>query len=84
MNLQQLRELAGIKRNEDEILLDEAIEIPENITLEEVNKMFDAAKKALGLANKLRDPDEKKKHMSQVMSGLNKIRAAVQKLSKQQ
>jgi len=84
MNLQQIRELAGIKRSEDEILLDEAVEIPENITFEEISKMFDAAKRALGLANKLRDPTEKKKHVSQVMSGLNKIRAAVHKLEKQQ
>lgn len=63
-------------------LLDESVEIPENVSIEHINTMFDAAKRALGIANKLKDPADRKKHMGRVMSGLNKIRTAIRHLSK--
>lgn len=83
MDMSQIKELAGIKPSADAQLLNEAVEIPANVTVEQVMAMFDAAKRALGLANKLKDPADKKKHMSVVLGGLNKIRAAIKRMSKE-
>lgn len=61
-------------------MLEEAVEIPADVSVEKLESMFDAAKRALGIANKLKDPAEKKKHLSQVMKGLNKIRNSVMRM----
>lgn len=61
-------------------ILDENVEIPKHVSLEQINSMFDAAKRALGIANKLKDPADRKKHLARVMSGLNKIRTAIRRL----
>lgn len=44
--------------------------------------MLDAAKRGLGLANKLRNPEDKKKNLRMVMINLNKIRHALAKVEK--
>ena len=48
-----------------------------------VSKMFDAAKKGLGLVNKLPRGAEKAKHASRVMTNMNIIRAAIARIQKQ-
>ena len=45
----------------------------------ELEKLLDAAKRGLGLANKLKNPAEKKKHLSRILGNLNKIRAALKR-----
>lgn len=42
-------------------------------------KMLEAAKRGLSAANKLKNPEEKKKHIKNVFTNLNKIRAQLQK-----
>lgn len=80
-----LREM-GVIGKQDRIMhakdVKEAVEIPVDVSMEKLESMFDAAKRALSLANKFKDPADKKKHLSQVMSGLNKIRNAVQRMIK--
>lgn len=50
----------------------------ETMPLEEIQKRMEAASRAMGIANKFKNPDLKKKHLSIVMSHMNTIRAALQ------
>ena len=45
--------------------------------IEEIQKRMEAASRALGIVNRLRDPQYKKQHLSRVMSNMNTIRAAL-------
>ena len=78
MDMQRLQQLAGVTY--DDIPVMEAVEIPENVSLEDIERMFDAARRGLGIVNKLKNPAERKKHASAVLSNLNKIRAALQRV----
>lgn len=51
--------------------------------IEEIQKRMEAASRALGIANRLRDPEYKKKHLSMVLSSMNTIRAALKHAIKQ-
>ena len=75
MDLARIKQLSGYEEQ-----LIEAVEIPDDITLEDIEKMFDAAKRGLGIVNKIKDPIQKKKHASAVLSNLNKIRGAMQRI----
>jgi hypothetical protein len=67
-------------REEDlEALLSEAtLELPANLTLpelmDEAYKRFTAARQALGISNKLKDADQRKKHQSRVLKAINGLR----------
>jgi hypothetical protein len=61
--------------------LDEATVFPEDVTISEVMKMFDGAKKAVGLMNKLKNPADRKRHASAIFKNLNRIRAMIMKLT---
>lgn len=67
-------------REEDlEALLTEAtLELPANLTLpelmDEAYKRFTAARAALGISNKLKDTDQRKKHQSRVLKAINGLR----------
>lgn len=76
MDIERMKDLAGV----DSELLTEVVEIPENVSLEQLETMLDAAKKGLGLANKLKNVNDKKKHMSATLTNLNKIRGALQRM----
>lgn len=91
MDLNKLRELSGIEEScyhllEDNIRemesLEEAFVKTEGVSIDQLQMMFDAARRGLGLANKLR-PEDKKKHLKRIMSNLNTIRAALKRLIKQ-
>jgi len=51
--------------------------------IEEIQKRMEASSRALGIANKLRDPGYRKQHLSRIMSNMNTIRAALQHMIKQ-
>ena len=53
-----------------------------NTLFDETMAMLNAAKKGLGLANKLTDPAGRKKHKSRVMGNMNRIRAKFNRLQK--
>ena len=61
--------------------LDEDTVFPEDVTISEVMKMFDGAKKAVGLMNKLKNPADRKRHASAIFKNLNRIRAMIMKLT---
>lgn len=73
MNLDEIRELAGIEQ------LMEVVQIPENASLEDIVGMLDAAKRGLSLANRLTNKNERDKHVRAVFVNLNKIRGALSK-----
>lgn len=79
MELNRMKELAGVAISEPEhnIMLNEMAVISTDATIDQVAAMLDAAKRGLGFANKLRNPEEKKKHVRAVFINLNKIRAAL-------
>lgn len=47
------------------------------VPIEELQARLDAASRALGIVNRLQNPNDKRKHISRVMSNLNTIRAAL-------
>ena len=79
MELNRMKELAGVAISEPEhnIMLNEMAVISTDATIDQVAAMLDAAKRGLGFANKLRNPEDKKKHVRAVFINLNKIRAAL-------
>lgn len=52
-------------------------------TLEEMTRRFDAARRALGLVNKLQDGPTKKKHASRVLAQMNTFRHYINVVAKQ-
>lgn len=64
------------------IMLDEMAAIPVDADLETVASMLDAAKRGLGFANKLSDPNQRKRHARAVFINLNKIRTALSRYLK--
>jgi len=81
MNINEMRKLAGLgQKNDDLSILDEAVEIPAGASQEHVEKMLDAAKRALQIVKKLKDPKEREKHRSRVRRGLAKIQAHLEKI----
>ncbi|MNC37149.1 hypothetical protein D3C75_857040 [compost metagenome] len=52
-------------------------------TIEEFSRRFDAARRALSIVNKIRDPEQKKKHASRVLSNMNVIRHYLNTLVRQ-
>lgn len=51
--------------------------------LDKINQMFNAARKGLGLVNKLPYGDSKLKHTRRVMGNLNRIRGSLRRLESQ-
>ena len=51
-------------------------------TIEKIQKRMEAASRALGLVNKIKDRELKSKHLSRVISNMNTIRAALQYMTK--
>ena len=51
--------------------------------MDEASKRFAASRKALGLVNKLKNTEDRRKHRKMVMSNMNKLRGLVQRIYKQ-
>ncbi len=86
MDDMRLRKLAGIETTVlDELALLEKVYQGKNLSaidtdvmpVEEVQKRMDAASKAMGLINRLEDPEKRKDHYKRVMANMNTIRAAL-------
>ena len=61
-------------------LLTESADV--NALFDETSSMLAAAKRGLGISNKLKDPDSRKKNRSRIMGTLNKLRAQLGKIAK--
>lgn len=53
------------------------------VPVEELQDRLEAASRALSIANRLRNSDDKRRHLSRVMSNLNTIRSALNHAMKQ-
>ncbi len=62
------------------ILLVESADV--NALFDEASKMLAAAKRGLGIANKLKDPEGRKKNRSRIMGTLNKLRGSLSRIAK--
>jgi hypothetical protein len=65
----RLYQQSGIQESLDEQNLPEL--------LYQAEQQFIAARKGLGLTNKLKDPEQRKKHRSRVMKTLNRLRRQI-------
>jgi hypothetical protein len=88
MDIARLRQLSGTTRvstqGETSLYreLTEVVEIPGDITMEELVKRLDACKRALSIVSTLPDPADKKKWLSATFVNLNKVRGALQRMMK--
>lgn len=86
MEMSRIKQLAGLKHHVTEgeaklfQQLNEVVEIPQDITMDELIQRLDACKRALAIVNKMQDPADKKKWMSATFVNLNKVRAALQRM----
>lgn len=88
MDIDRIRQLAGTTRvpakGEASFYreLTEVVEIPADISIEELGKRLDACKRALSIATTMQDPADKKKWVSATFVNLNKVRAALARMIK--
>jgi hypothetical protein len=61
--------------------LTEATVIPAHVTIEEILKMYDAARRGISLMNKIKDKAQRKRHASNIFKNLNIIKAMVMKMT---
>jgi hypothetical protein len=88
MDIDRIRQLAGTARvpakGEASFYreLTEVVEIPADISMEELSKRLDACKRALSIATTMQDPADKKKWVSATFVNLNKVRGALARMLK--
>jgi hypothetical protein len=89
MDLTRVRQLAGTTRTPEQgemtlyRQLVEVVELPADISLDEISKRLDACKRALSIATTMQNPADKKKWVSATFVNLNKVRGAMQRMLKQ-
>jgi hypothetical protein len=91
MDIQRIRQFAGMtpveniteSRETKQLFkqLDEVVQLPGDLSLEDAIQRLDACKRALSIVNKLTDPADKKKWLSATFVNLNKVSAAVKRLT---
>lgn len=63
--------------------LSEAITFPVDVTIDEIIKMHEAARRGISILNRIKDPAQRKRHASRVFKNFNKISAMMNKLIKE-
>lgn len=89
MEMTRIKQLAGLQHHttQGEVTLfkqlNEVVEIPADISMEELVKRLDACKRALSIVAQMKDPADKKKWLSATFVNLNKVRGALQRMLSQ-
>lgn len=78
--IDRIKLLAGILSESE---LNEIVNKDELVDLEDVSKRLMHCKRALAIANTLPDPADRKKWKSAALSNLNRVRAALSRISKE-
>lgn len=84
-----IKDLLNEKQTQElDMLLNEAaLDLPANMSLPEMfdegYRRFTAARKALGLSNKLTNPADRKRHKSKIMTAINQLRNLLGEIAKQ-
>ena len=63
------------------IELTEDVKFPDEVTIEQILKMYDAGRRAIAIVNKERDPARRKRHISAIFKNLNVIKGMMMKLT---
>lgn len=70
----------------DDLLTEATMDFPANMSLtemlDEAHRRFTAARKALGISNKLKDNEQRKRHKSKIMTAINNLRGLLAEISK--
>ncbi len=85
MDMKRMREIAGIPVEDTTPLYEslmEVVQLPDDLTLEDLVSRMDHCKKALSLCSRLKDPADKKKWLSATMVNMNKVRGALNRMIK--
>lgn len=84
MDITRMQELAGLQQyiadgptSASNQMLNEATVIDDTMGLDQIAAMMDGARRGLGIANRITDPEMKKKHLRAIFINMNKIRAAL-------
>lgn len=80
MDMTRMKQLAGLPQDGQAAvnqMLNEATVFDDDMGLDQIAAMMDGARRGLGLANKLTDPEMKRKHVRAIFINMNKIRAAL-------
>lgn len=64
-----------------EDILQEDVAFSQDVTISDVLKAFDAAKRAVSIMNRLKNLSEKKKHASAIFKNMNRIRGMIMRLT---
>lgn len=86
MDASRLRQLAGLNselsESEHQLLrtLNEVVQLPPDLTLDDAIKRLDACRRALSIVNKIKDPVDRKKWLSATFVNLNKVSHAVERI----
>lgn len=81
----RLRQLAGLAQKQDNCFtILETVEFGPDPSIDDLIRMMDAAKRAMSIAHRLTDPVQKRRHFSKILTGMNKIRAALQRMARDQ
>lgn len=81
MELSRMKQLAGI--NESDEMVNEIVDMASLTDLEDVQNKLGHCKKALAMANKLPDPADRKKWKGAALANLNRVRAALKRITDQ-
>lgn len=83
MDLSRMKQLAGVPQVDEtqdtatQQMLNEATVLSDDMSLDQIAAMMDGARRGLGIANRLTDPEMKKRHVRAIFVNMNKIRAAI-------
>lgn len=83
MDISRMKKLAGMPADEStavRMMLNETTVIDDTVGLEEIASMMDGARRGLGIANRLTDPEMRKKHVRAIFINMNKIRGALARI----
>lgn len=85
MDIARTRQLAGLTPHTPEVFpfdqLDEVVQLPNDVSMDDLIKRLDACKRALSIVNRMTDPADKKKWLSATFVNLNKVTAAVKRMA---
>lgn len=83
MNINDIRKHAGLsplfEHSDTAVLnqLNEVVQLPDDMTMDDAIERFDACRRALAIVNRMKDPADRKKWLSAVIVNMNKVRGAL-------
>ena len=74
----------GLSQEDADVLVEATTyNVPAGADFKQVEKMYHAAKRGMSIADKIKDPESRKKHKSRVHGNFNKLKARYEKMKKE-